>query len=162
MDESQKETSALALSLSPTHSTALVARMLTLEEDCREIERFLDGYAGIFYTYLGVFPDETRATIRTLIAEILRRISHIRFDLGLPQRQIEISKMLAAHLSRIWVTLHESKAHSLQGYGVVPDELGSYLEPRVEELLGLVASLRDAIESGKKPLRAGVGEDKSG
>jgi hypothetical protein len=160
MDASQKETSGLALSLSPTHSTALVARMLTLEEDCREIERFLDGYSGIFYAYRGVFPDETRSTIRSLIAEILRAISRIRFDLGLPQRQIDINKMLAAHLSRIWITLNESKAQSLQGYGVVPDELGAYLEPRVEELLGLVASLRGAIEFGKKPTSLGPEADK--
>jgi hypothetical protein len=80
MTESRKETSAPALS--PAHSAALVARMLTLEQDCREIEHFLDGYAGIFYQYLGLFPDETRRTIRTLISEILQRITRIRLDLG--------------------------------------------------------------------------------
>ncbi len=105
----------------------------------------------------GAFPDETRRTIRTLIAEILQRIARIRFDLGLPQRQIEIDKMLAAHLSQVWVTLHETNAHSLRGYGRVPDELSAYLEPRVEELLGLVTNLRSAIESGKKPIRTGRG-----
>ena len=162
MAENQKETSIPALSLSRAHSSALAARMLTHEQDCRELERFVDGYAGIFYQYLEVFPDETRRTIRILISEILQRIARIRFDLGLPQRRIEINKMLAAYLSRIWVTLHESTAHSLQGYGAVPGELGAYLEPRVEELLGLVASLRSAIDSGKKPLRTGVGEDKLG
>ena len=162
MTESRKAVSVPTLLISHAHSAALTARMLTLEQDCREIERSLDGNAGIFYQYHGVFPDETRAAIRTLIAEILGRIDRIRFDLGLPQRRIEINKMLAAYLSRIWVTLHESTAHSLQGYGAVPGELGAYLEPRVEELLGLVASLRSAIESGKKPLRTGVGEGKSG
>jgi len=134
--------------------------MLTLEKDCCEIERFLDGYAGIFYQYLGVFPDETRRTIRSLISEILQRIARIRFDLGLPQRQIEIDKMLAAHLSRIWVTLHETNAYSLQGHGRVPEKLSAYLEPRVEELLGLVASLRGAVESGKLPSSLGPDADK--
>ena len=158
MSESRKETSAPALS--PAHSTALTARMLTLEQDCREIERFLDGYAGVFYQYLGLFPDETRRTIRTLISGILQRITRIRLDLGLPQQQIEVSKMLAAHLSQIWVTLHETRPHSLRGYGKVPEELSAYLEPRVEELLGLVASLRSAIESGKKPFSLGGVADK--
>jgi len=160
MAESRKKTSAPALSLSRAHSSALAARMLTLEQDCSEIERFLDGYAGIFYQYLGVFPDETRRTIRTLISEILERIARIRLDLGLPQRQIEIDKMLAAHLSQIWVTLHETKAPSLRGYGKVPGELSAYLDPRVEELLGLVASLRGAIESGKEPTSLGPEADK--
>jgi signal transduction histidine kinase len=134
--------------------------MLTLEQDCREIERFLDGYAGIFYQYIGVFPDETRRTIRTLISGVLERIARIRLDLGLPQRQIEIDQMLAAHLSQIWVTLHETRGHSLRGYGRVPEKLSAYLEPRVEELLGLVANLRGAIESDKKPTNAPPEGDK--
>ena len=33
-------------------------------------------------------------------------------------------------------------------------------EPRVEELLSLVASLRGAIESGKKPISQGAEPDK--
>ena len=157
MAESRKETSVPPLSRA--HSAALAARMLTLEQDCREIERALDGYDGIFFQYLGVFPDETRRTIRTLLSEILQRITRIRLDLGLLQRQIEIDKMLAAHLSQIWVTLHETNAHSLRGYGKVPEKLTAYLEPRVEELLNLVASLRSAIESGRKPASLGPTAD---
>jgi hypothetical protein len=134
--------------------------MLTVEQDCRELERFLDGYVGIFYQYFEVFPDETRRTIRILISEILQRIARIRFDLGLPQQQIEIGKVLEAHLSQIWVTLHETNASSLRGYGRVPEKLSAYLAPRVEELLGVVVSLRDAIESGKKPTSLGPEADK--
>jgi hypothetical protein len=160
MGEGQKETPAS--SLSAAHSIAIVARMLTLEEDCREIERFLDGYAGIYYAYLGVLPDEARRTIRTLISEILAGIARIRLDLGLPQRQTEVTRLLTAHLSRMWVTLHESKGESLRGYGVVPDELTAYLEPRVEDLLSLVASLRSAVESVPKPPGSQDAEDKPG
>jgi hypothetical protein len=160
MAESQTKTIVPVLSISPTHSAALAARMLTLEQECREIEHFLDGYAGIFYQYLGVFPDETKRAIRTLLSEILRRIARIRFDLGLSQRQMEINKMVAAHLSQIWVTLHETNADSLHGYGRVPEELRAYLEPRVEELLGLVASVRGTLESGKKPTSLGPEADK--
>lgn len=155
MAESRKEASAQTLSLSRAHSAALAARMLTLEQECREIERSLDGYAGIFYQYVGAFPAETRQTIRGLITEILRRIARVRIDLDLPQRQIEVDKMLAAHLAQIWVTLHESHAHSLRGYGRVPEKLAAYLEPHVEEMLGLVANLRSAIESGKNAANVG-------
>ncbi len=160
MAESRKESSAQALSLSRAHSAALAARMLTLEQECREIERSLDGYAGIFYQYVGVFPAETRQTIRGLITGILQRIACIRFDLDLPQRQIEVDKMLAAHLSQIWVTLHETHAHSLRGYGRVPEKLSAYLEPHMEELLGLVASLRRAIECGRNLANLGQEADK--
>jgi len=135
--------------------------MLTLEEDCREMERFLDGFTGVFYSYGGAPSEAARQTIRTLISEILRGLERIRLDLGLPQRQIEVGRLLAAHHSRMWVTLQETHAASLRGYGAVPDELAAYLEPRVDELLGLVASLRGAIESGTKPPGAGEAEGKS-
>ena len=75
MDENQKDLSGLALSLSAAHSSALAARMLILEQDCREIEHFLDGYSGIFYQHFGVFPADTRRTIRCLISEIMGRIT---------------------------------------------------------------------------------------
>ena len=162
MDESHKDTSAPTISLSAAHSIALQARMLTLEEDCREMERFLDGFTGVFYSYRGVPSDAVRQTIRTLISEILRGIERIRLDLGLPQRQTEVGRLLAAHHSRMWVTLQETNAASLRGYGEVPDELAAYLQPRVDDLLRVVASLRDAIESGTKPLGTGEAEGKSG
>jgi uncharacterized protein len=156
--ENRKETPALTRA----HSAALAARMLTLEQDCREIERTLDGYEGIFVQYLGVFPDETRQAIRNLLSEILQKITRIRLDLGLPQRQIEIDKMLAAHLSQIWVTLHETNAYSLRGYGTVPDELSAYLDPRIDQLLDLVASLRGTVEAGKKPISSEGEAEKDG
>lgn len=147
MDEGNKP----ALALSAAHSIALVARLLTVEEDCQELVRYLDGYAGIFYAYLPVLPEESRKTIRELVAEILRGIGRIRRDLGLPQRQNEVTRLLAAHHSRLWVTLHETRGETLRGYGPVPEELTAYLDPRVDKLLGLVANLRTAIESGANP-----------
>jgi len=162
MNESHKDTSTPAISLSAAHSIALQARMLTLEEDCREMERFLEGFTGVFYSYGGVPPEAARQTIRTLISEILRGIERIRLDLGLPHRQTEVGRLLAAHYSRMWVTLQETDAASLRGYGEVPDELAAYLQPRVDELLGFVASLRDAIEWGTKPPAPGEAEGKSG
>jgi hypothetical protein len=161
MAEGQEKLPAPTLSPSSAHAIALAARMLTLEEDCRQIERFLDGYAGVYYAYVGAFTSETRQAVRTLIDEILRRIGRIRLDLGLPQRQVEVSRAVAAHLSRVWVTLQESKADSLKGYGAVPPELGAYLELHVEEILALVAKLQSAIESGKKPPATGLTEEKS-
>ncbi len=157
MDENQKAVPAPAIALSAAHSIALVARLLTVEEDCQELVRYLDGYAGILYAYLPVLPEESRKTIRALVAEILQGIDHIRQDLGLPRRQNEVTRLLAAHHSRMWVTLHETHGETLRGYGPVPAELTAYLDPRVDKLLSLVADLRTAIESGAKPAPADEG-----
>ena len=65
------------LSISPAHAGALAARMLTLEEDCREIERNLDGFQGIFYEYAGAIPDASKKRIRAMLAEILDDLTSI-------------------------------------------------------------------------------------
>ena len=119
------------------------------------MDRFLDVYAGIYYQHVGVFREEARLKIRTLLSEILERIARIKHDLNLPQRQIDMARSLSAYLSEMWVTLHETKAQALRGYGEVPNELRAYLDPHVEEILVLVADLRGTIEAGKNPTHLG-------
>ena len=133
------------LFISPAHAGALAARMLTLEEDCREIERNLDGFHGIFYEYAGQIPETSKEQIRTILLEVLDRVTTIRSDLGLPKRTVELDKVIESRLSHIWVTLHESKSQSLRGYGAVPEMLKEYLDPRVDGILGLLARLHEAL-----------------
>ena len=137
------------LSISPAHAGALAARMLTLEEGCREIERNLDGFQGIFYEYGGQIPETSKEQIRTILLEVLDKVTTIRSDLGLPKQTIDLDKAIESRLSHIWVTLHESKSQSLHGYGAVPENLKAYLDPRVEEILLLLAHLRGALREGR-------------
>ena len=53
--------------LSPAHAGALAARMLILEEDCREIDHNLDGSHGIFREYAGQIPEATKEQIRAML-----------------------------------------------------------------------------------------------
>jgi hypothetical protein len=101
------------LPISPAHAGALAARMLTLEEDCREIERNLDGFHGVSYEYAGAIPETSKEKIRAILLEILDQITTIGKDLGLPKRTVELDKVIESRLSRIWVTLLESKSQSL-------------------------------------------------
>jgi len=129
--------------------------MLTLEQDCREIDHNLDGSQGIFREYAGQFPEATKEQIRAMLAEILEKVASIKLDLGLPKQTFDLEKLIEAHLSRIWVTLHESKSQSLRGYGTVPEKLKEYLDPRVEEILRLQARLREALQKAKLEEKAG-------
>jgi len=137
------------LFISPAHAGALAARMLTLEEDCREIERNLDGFHGILYEYAGAIPETSKEQIRTILLEVLDQVTSIKLDLGLPKRTVELDKVIESRLSHIWVTLHESKSQSLRGYGVVPEKLKEYLDPRLEGILELLARLREALGEAK-------------
>jgi hypothetical protein len=157
MVKSRKGTSGPALSLSPAYSTALAARMLILEEDCREIERSLDGFHGIMYEHAGEIPETSKGRIRAVLAEILAKVTAIRLDLGLQKQVVDLDRLIESRLSHIWVTLHESKTQSLRGYGAVPEGLREYMDPRVDEILGLYTRLREALHGARtegKPERA--------
>jgi hypothetical protein len=137
------------LSISPAHAGALAARMLILEEDCREIERNLDGFRGIFYEYAGQIPETSKEQIRGILLEVLDKVTTIRSDLGLPKQTVELGKLIESRLSHIWVTLHESKSHGLRGYGEVPEELKAYLDPRMDGILSLLTRLHEALRGAR-------------
>ena len=136
--------------LSPAHAGALAARMLILEEDCREIERNLDGFHGILYEYAGEIPEYAKQRMREILAEILDKLEAIGLELGLRKQVVELDRLIESRLSRIWVTLHESKTHGLRGYGVVPEDLENYLDPRMDGILSLVKDLGETLREAKR------------
>ena len=136
--------------ISPAHAGALAARMHILEEDCREIERNLDGFQGILYEYAGEIPEAAKERLRAVLAEILDKLESISIDLGLRKQVVELDKLIESRLSRIWVTLHESKSRGLRGYGAVPEDLKRYLDPRMDGILALVTHLRETLREAKK------------
>ena len=138
------------MALSPVHAGALAARMLILEEDCREIERNLDGFHGILYEYAGEIPEAAKERMRATLAEILDKLESISQELGLRKQVIELDKLIESRLSRIWVTLHESKSRGLRGYGAVPEDLKRYLDPRMDGILSLATHLRETLRETKK------------
>jgi len=119
MADGDKSNSDASLHISPAHAGALAARMLILEEGCREIERDLDGFHGILYEYAGEIPESVKHRMRALLAEILDKLESISLELGLRKQVVELDKLIESRLSRIWVTLHESKSRGLRGYGAV-------------------------------------------
>jgi hypothetical protein len=124
--------------------------MLILEEDCREIERNLDGFHGILYEYAGEIPEAAKERLRAILAEILDKLESISLELGLRKQVVELDKLIESRLSRIWVTLHESKSRGLRGYGAVPEELKAYLDPRMDGILSLLTQLRETLRETKK------------
>ncbi len=137
-------------SISPALAGALAARMLILEEDCREIERNLEGFHGILYEYAGEIPDSLKQRMRETLAAILENLEVLSLELGLRKQVVELDRLIESRLSRIWVTLHESKSRGLRGYGVVPEDLKEYLDPRMDAILSLMTNLRDTLREARQ------------
>jgi len=147
----RNEVSVNALpTVSPALAGALAARMLILEEDCREIERNLEGFHGILYEYAGEIPESAKQRMRETLAEILAKLEDISQELGLRKQVIELDRLIETRLSRIWVTLHESKSRGLRGYGAVPENLKEYLDPRMDGILSLATDLRETLREAKR------------
>ena len=136
--------------VSPAHAGALAARMLILEEDCREIERNLEGFHGILYEYAGEIPESAKQRMRGTLAEILDKLEAISVELGLRKQVVELDRLIESRISRIWVTLHESKSRGLRGYGVVPEDLKKYLDTRMDGILSLATDLRETLREAKR------------
>ena len=64
-------------------------------------------------------PESVKHRMRALLAEILDKLESISLELGLRKQVVELDKLIESRLSRIWVTLHESKSRGLRGYGAV-------------------------------------------
>ena len=150
MVDTGKSNSGALLAISPAHAGALAARMHILEEDCREIERNLDGFHGILYEYAGQIPESAKQRMRETLAEILAKLEVISLELGLRKQVVELDRLIESRLSRIWVTLHESKSRGLRGYGVVPEDLKEYLDPRMDGILSLLTDLRETLREAKR------------
>jgi hypothetical protein len=148
MSAPRRDVSEKPPDLSVAHYTALSARMYIFEEDCQEIDRALDGYHGISRDVVGEVAERQKKRIRAVLAEILECLASLKLDLGLRKQEVDIQKVINARLSRMWVTLHESKSQYLRGYGAVPEELKSYLDPRIDELLSLWKHLREILSEG--------------
>jgi len=138
------------LSFTPAHAVALGARLRVLEEDCHEIEHGLKGVEGICFEYADTLPESVKRTARATIKDLFRELARLQSELALRKQQIDLRRTLNARLSHMWVTLLESKAESLKGYGEVPDELRAFLDPRIDRLLELWSRLRDALGEDEK------------
>lgn len=153
MKHASKSGSAEKIPLSHSHWNALSVRMRGIEEDCREIERWLNGVAGIYEESVNPRDEETKQRARAVLTEILSRISAVKDDLGLRKEQIETTKVVNAHVAHLWETVHESKSEYLKGYGAVPEELRNYIDARMDEVLSVVGNLTALLAAPKKPVR---------
>jgi len=147
---SEKADRASSVSVSSAHANALAARLLVLEKDCREIERCLKGVEGICFEYPGTLPESRERAAAAALKEFLGRLSGLQRGLGLRKRRIDLHRIFSARLSHMWVTLHETKSQELRGCGPVPDDLRAFLDPRVDELLGLLERLQEILGERQK------------
>lgn len=90
-------------------------------------------------------PGEPQQTIRAQAARIIAGVEALEASLGLPaERPVPLGRRLVA-TAEVWANrLVDLHARALRPYGKVHPELGGALDPKLDELVGLLEELADA------------------
>ena len=86
--------------------------------------------------------EEQKEKVLTLLNEGRREIGISRDQFNLGVRREYVHRVVAGHLSIFWTILEDSRAAKLEGFGGVSPALAAELDPRIENLIRIVNSLK--------------------
>ena len=136
--------------VSSTHARVLVAHFKTIEDYCREIEKWLGAPAGIFSEAVGEIAPDARRLIEKKFAELYEQLAEIQSNLRLEKVVVDRFRLVDAYLTEAWVSLSETKSRHLKAYGPLPEGLADYLDPRLEHLNTALKEIRRAAEGARQ------------
>lgn len=123
--------------------------LLGLEEDLHDIEEHLKrgDYRGILYGITNDIPSPTRDAMISKMTLIKEKISELSERFSLRGETEMLSREIFGKMSVIWVSLEETKAGRLRGYGGVAEELHDLLDPALDEIIVLLEEIRQALSN---------------
>jgi hypothetical protein len=115
------------------------------EENLLQAKYWLAGYneSGALYHRELDMSGEDKIAVLEKIEAALNIIEHLAQALDLPRQGKDAARMIAARLNSAWVSLSDSHAHNLKGYGEVNPQLASILDPEIDQLM------QSALELGR-------------
>lgn len=118
----------------------------SLEEDLHDIEERLKSgdYTGILYEMKNDMSLQIRDFLIDNIAIIREKISNLAERFSLRGEIRMLSREIYGEMSVLWVSLEETKARRLRGYGEVAKGLADLLDPALDEIIALLDEIRHA------------------
>lgn len=132
------------LQVSENHRRVLSARLRTLEESALALLDLFEAVDNAF-TERDALPEERKADVRRLVGTLRSRIEEIKTDLELERTRLEAKRYANAVVVAMSVNVEELHPNYLKGYGKVPEDLARYLRSEVNQLLGLLREIRQAL-----------------
>jgi hypothetical protein len=134
--------------ISDAHQNVLDARLRSFGRVLKKVKEALAGPpADEWLTdYVEPLPEAFQGRLAELVVEAENELRCLIDDLGLRATEVNISRMLLAHLALGANNIVEAKSPYLKSSGPVPGELAAYLDPRLEALDRLLAQMRSLIE----------------
>jgi len=128
-----------------SQKTRLLVVLQEFEENLLQAKHWLSGYKenGSLYHKELDMPDEHKTTALEKIEAALVILQQLAQTLDLPRLEKDAAKMITAQMNSTWVSLSDSHAHNLKGYGEVNPQLANILDPGIDQLV------QSALELGR-------------
>ena len=124
------------IELSENHRRSISITLQLVDKALCEWEEWARGrvHSGIMYRQEDTFSAAQKDEMRNSIAKIRQSLARLRDDLRLIANVPATSQSIVGQAAVLWEMLADLNSRGLSGYGNVPDELGTYLDPIGETL----------------------------
>ena len=122
------------------------------EENLLQAKHWLDGYnesGALYHRELNISGEDKIAALEK-IESALMIIEQLAQTLDLPHQEKDAAKMIAAQMNSAWVSLSDSHAHNLKGYGEVHPQLADILDPSIDQLVQTALELGRIFEKKER------------
>jgi len=125
--------------------TRLLVVLQEFEESLLQAKQWLSGYqenGALYHRELDMSGEDKTVALEKVEAA-LTNLQQLAQRLDLPRQKRDAARMIAAQMNSAWVSLSDSHAHNLKGYGEVNPQLASILDPEIDQLA------QSALELGR-------------
>lgn len=136
-----------SIEIGVNHRRIISITLTMLDEFLCRCERFAQGrdVQSVFYIENNTLTPEQRARLESAIAVMRAELKEIRDTLNLQVSRKQIVNSIWAECHLLWESLIEIKGKYLRGYGVPPEDLVNYIDPKSERLIALVNEIITAV-----------------
>ncbi|MFN2531843.1 MAG: hypothetical protein ABR555_11145 [Pyrinomonadaceae bacterium] len=133
--------------LNANQQRALSTRLAMLDRFFYDVEQLLSGDApkGEMFEVINALTEEQKESVLSLLNEGRREIRGCRDQFKLEVKREDLHRVMAGHLGIFWTILEDSRARKLEGFGGISPGLAAELDPKVDNLVRIVNSLRSVL-----------------
>jgi hypothetical protein len=140
------------ISLSDNHRRGIGTALFVVDRMLCQVEEYARGREArsIFYVEHNALSSDQREGLLAQITQMRGLLQEIKDDLGLEMEPEDVGRKIWGESSTLWEVLVETKSRFLKRYGRPPDELGAYLDPRIDTLVEHLRTLTNLARPGEK------------
>lgn len=133
--------------LNPYQKNRLTIVLRSLEDDLELIRQLISSPSRerILSRLINPLPPGSQRRAIQIINNAEKLIADLAKKFELEKAEVDTVAIANAHLSVQWVTLCETNAKGLKGYGRVSEQLEAELDPHINALMKLITEMKEVF-----------------